>query len=372
MADVFTPSPLAVQALRLLRDHHNVLLTGPPATGKSRLIGEVRRAFQLVAPIGYSDNGPTPFPKDFPEDLPVDIEDWLPSPERGKRRAFSDVFHPHSKHRDFVRGISPRLDGSAGFEVVDGSLVKANDFADEGASLLVIDEINRGPAVQLFGETIAAIESDKRRSPIGDIDPERTALFPLLQPDGSTAESTLSHHLYLLAAMNQADTSVEPLDVAFQRRWHPFALRPDRYALGKHFGVDVTNTMPAPTEVTVESLYLMCVRAWEAVNDRLSLGRGMDYQIGHGVLMQSSAPKATPDEVVRYLQQSWIRILAHIGEVFFDEPRAVAAVLRVGESAGHPWKLEERTFAGQLAPRLRTPNPEDAREFQQLLVAIAG
>lgn len=372
MREVFTPSPLAVQTLRLLRDHHNVLLTGPPATGKSRLIGEVRWAFQFVAPIGYSDVGPTPFPRRPPADLPSDIEDWLPSPERGKRGVFSEVFHPNSKHRDFVGGISPRLDGSGGFQVVEGSLIRANKFADEGASLLVIDEINRGPAVQLFGETIAAIETDKRRRPTGEIDPKRTALFPLLQPDGSSAESTLSHHLYLLGAMNQADTSVEPLDVAFQRRWHVLALRPDRDALGRHFGIDVTETAPLPAELTVRSLYLTSVRAWEAVNDRLSISRGFDYQVGHGVFMHDKAPMATVDEAARYLQHCWDRIFAHVGEVFFGEPRTVGAVLGIGEGGRHPWKLEERTFAGEPAPRLIAPTPEDVLELQQLLFAIAS
>ena len=38
--------PLVRQVLELLGKHKNVLIVGPPATGKSLLMGEVTRSFQ--------------------------------------------------------------------------------------------------------------------------------------------------------------------------------------------------------------------------------------------------------------------------------------------------------------------------------------
>ena len=67
--------------------------------------------------------------------------------------------------------------------------------------------------------------------------------------------------------MNQADASVEPLDVAFLRRWEPLRLEPDEAALRTFYGLGAkgANALPdAPANVN-EALEAS-VRAWVAVN----------------------------------------------------------------------------------------------------------
>lgn len=54
-----------------------------------------------------------------------------------------------------------------------------------------------------------------------------TQFFEIINPvDGQMIEYAFSPNLYILAAMNQADASVAPLDVAFMRRWQSYKLTP--------------------------------------------------------------------------------------------------------------------------------------------------
>jgi 5-methylcytosine-specific restriction protein B len=82
-----------------------------------------------------------------------------------------------------------------------------------------------------------AIESDKRFAADGSRRAE-TQFFEILDPvSGDVIEYALPHDLYILAAMNQADASVEPLDVAFLRRWEPLRLEPDEKTLRAYYGL---------------------------------------------------------------------------------------------------------------------------------------
>ena len=88
--DLIQPSKDAVAVLRLLRSHHNVLISGPPGTGKSRLLAEIRYWFKKVVTPAFDPSGPNAFPTD--ESI-EGIEDWLPSPERTDRRVWTITFH---------------------------------------------------------------------------------------------------------------------------------------------------------------------------------------------------------------------------------------------------------------------------------------
>ena len=99
------------------------------------------------------------------------------------------------------------------FRIAEGVLYKASEHARRAghAALVIIDEINRGPAVQVFGGSIVAMESDKRLGPGGERMPS-TQYFELLNPrTGDLIEYAFPESLYLLAAMNQADVSVDTL-----------------------------------------------------------------------------------------------------------------------------------------------------------------
>lgn len=363
----------ATEVLRLLRDHHNVLITGAPGTGKTRLLAQVREAFGLKTGMKYKPAERIPIPKGGGE-----VAEWLPSPDRDDRATWAIDFHQGTKYRDFVRGMEPKPGTSpVEFHVRDGVCWMANQHAltPNGAALVVIDEINRGPAVQIFGDIIVAVESDKRLLPDGTAGPQ-THFFPVLAEDGTLAEIALSHHLYVVAAMNQADTSVEPMDVAFLRRFAPYRLEPNARVLLDELKLDGYGENPLPAAASAPSdVFAAAFRAWEAINARVALGRGREFCLGHGVLLQGPGEPgglATVPEALAYVSEGLNVIRSHVEEVFFGDLRAIAEVWNIGaHNPAHPWKVNDRIFAGEPRAELVDPAPTNDAELYALLRAIA-
>lgn len=352
-------------ALKLLARSQNVLISGPPGTGKSKLLAEVALAFETafgIAPVGgppqLDPKGGIP----IPPAAGGAVKD-IPAPAKRDRKVFRTVFHQNSKYRDFVSGITPAVNKVAGapdFVIVKGTLYRASEHAKaaNGAALLIIDEINRGPAVQVFGGAIVAIESDKRLAPSG-VKRDETQFFEILDPaSGEVVEYALPNDLYILAAMNQADASVEPLDVAFLRRWEPLRLEPDEKTLRDFYGLDGkgADLLPAAPAGVADALEAS-VRAWVAVNEQIALGRGPEFRIGHGVLMSNvELQTLSLVEALGVLCVGWAKVRAHVEEVFFGDTRGIAASLNALDSpAFNPFKLTETTFADDLRFRLEGP-----------------
>jgi 5-methylcytosine-specific restriction enzyme B len=367
------PSAEAREVLRLLRDHHNVLITGAPGTGKTRLLAEVRQAFGLKTGLEYTPHNAIPIPKTGGE-----AAEWLPSPERSDRQTWTIDFHQGTKYRDFVRGIEPKPGTeSVTFHVRDGVCWRANQHAlgSDGTALVLIDEINRGPAVQIFGDLIVAIETDKRLLP-DDTPGPQTHFFPVISDDGTLEEIALSHHLYIVAAMNQADTSVEPLDVAFLRRFAPYRLQPDPQVILSLFNLTSYGAQPLPPVAgSPADVFAAAFRAWQAVNERIALGRGREFCLGHGVLLQGPGEPGdakTVPAALAYASEGLNVIRAHVEEVFFGDLRAIAEVWSIGaHNPAHPWRVRDRIFAGEPRVELIDPPPADAAELYALLRAIA-
>jgi 5-methylcytosine-specific restriction protein B len=368
-------------ALKLLARSRNVLVSGPPGTGKSKLLAEVALAFETAFGIAPSGGAPKLNPVGG---IPIPpaaggADKDIPAPTKTNRKVFRTVFHQNSKYRDFLSGITPAVNKAAGapdFAIVKGTLYRASEYAKapNGAALLIIDEINRGPAVQVFGGAIVAIESDKRLAADGSKRAE-TQFFELLDPaTGNVIEYALPHDLYILAAMNQADASVEPLDVAFLRRWEPLRLEPDEKALRNFYGLGAkgASDLPDAPASTADALEAS-VRAWVAVNEQVALGRGPEFQIGHGVLMSDLKPLTLPlEEALGVLCVGWARVRAHVEEVFFGDTRGIAAALNALDGpAFNPFKLTETTFADDLRFRLEGPTNFNEGNIYPALRAFA-
>lgn len=370
------------EVLKLLSFSKNVLISGAPGTGKSRLLAEVADAFSRGLPTTTSS---TPV-HDQSAKVPIpaatqatDNNTTYPSPEKKKRGVFRTVFHQNAKYREFLTGIVPNIknekDNTQQFKIITGTLYKASEFAKDkdSASLLIIDEINRGPAIQIFGGSIVALEFDKRLAPNGDKNLE-TQFFEILDPGtGEMIEYALPNDLYIVAAMNQADASVEPLDVAFLRRWEPFRLNPNSNALRTFYKLPEENTNPLPANPTTPvDVFEASVRAWEKINEMIGLGRGTEFEIGHGVLFGAiKIENLDIDKSLEFVCTGWEKIRSHVDEVFFGDLRGVAATLNALEPPPyHPFKLEETDFAGELRYKLVSPKSLSKETIYPFLRAI--
>lgn len=322
--------------LDLLALSKNILVSGPPATGKTRLLSQVAEAF--VGEAWGTEGAAT-----------LDLTSRTPIRGAAKAQVFRTAFHQNSKYRDFLTGIAPAVGRGRGgeFQIIEGTLYRAAEFAKQpGArALLIIDEINRGPAIQVFGGSLVAIEADKRLLPDGSAG-QMTQFIEIMQPsDGQVIEYALPDQLFILAAQNQADTSVEPIDVAFLRRFEPFRLDPSERELRAFLGLRADSAALPEAPATSADLYEASVQAWVAVNERLRLSRGPDFQVGHGILMASKFQVDMTDATAD-VGRAWARVQTHVGEVFFGDTRSMAAILGMREeSTGqHPIRLVSKIF----------------------------
>lgn len=331
------------EILNFLNKKKNVLLMGAPGTGKSRMLNRIASYFEGDG----NDNTPrhnqgakVPIPS---SNRTAEV-DFL----KGKKcKVFRTVMHQNTKYRDFFTGFVPSTNGTNEYKIHEGILYKANEFAkqDNCASLLIIDELNRGPVVEVFGGSIVAMECDKRLSENNAKDKE-TQYFDLLNPqNGEFEEYAFSPNLYILAAMNQADVSVAPLDVAFLRRWVPIKLIPDYSVLEEKFGFSLDAPIPQSFE-TPNEIYYIATKALEEINRLIIIGKGADYQLGHGILLTEKDFNKTKEQALKHIVDIWKNIFTHIEELFFGDVNVISFIVNANKDKS-PYKVKEEYFAGE-------------------------
>lgn len=356
--------------MALLAQEKNVLLSGAPATGKTTLLNIVEKLFLERGETTVDPNGPAAFPQSAGKD-----ESHFPGGSCTYRRVFRTTFHQGTKYRDFVRGLIPSVGAdTVSFKVSKGLLYQAAEFAKEpdSAALVIIDEINRGPAVSIFGDMISAFEADKRLDKDGKAVPGKTVTVQILDDDAELVGYQLPDRLYILAAMNQADSSVEPMDAAFIRRWRQEKLRPSSDDLVEYFMIDFPRPSYPEAPDSAADVYALATAAWEAINAKIAIGRGEDYQIGQGVLMRvdsSDLPKTT-EGALQYVASCWPIIAAHIDEVFFGDKEAIAEVLNVSQNSF--FELASTTFAGRQVISIKQREPICSENIYQALLSLIG
>lgn len=257
---------------RSLLQCKNMILHGPPGTGKTFLATRIaRHAVALGAPH------------------PDAIEEVQ--------------FHQSYSYDDFVQGFRPMEDGS--IRLLPGLFldITARSLQSPATNfVLVIDEINRGNVSQIFGELLSLIEIDKRRAECGR---------RLLHSPPGASQFFVPGNLLILGMMNTADRSLALVDFALRRRFQFVAIEPmfDQVFVQ----LAVRHGLP---QALAQGIAAKMLPVNEAIaSDRRFLGPG--HQIGHAYFLPATRP-ADPTAWVRTVLVSQIGPL--LEEYWHDRP----------------------------------------------------
>jgi 5-methylcytosine-specific restriction protein B len=264
---VMLPDDVA-SVLDALERKGQVILHGPPGTGKTRLA--------LSAALALTDR-----------------VDTLSSPPERRAAAHADMlragrvqmvtFHPSYGYEDFVEGFKPNLSVTGPgltLALTDGVFhalcAQASARPDE-LFLMIIDEINRGDLPRVFGELITLLERDKRGLPV---------ILPV-----SRRTFSVPPNVRIIGTMNTADRSISHLDAAVRRRFAFLPVGPDP---------DVVSGTIGPLDLA---------QFFESLNTRITRHLDADHQIGHAYLLRDGEPIATADDLAAAFHEEVMPLL---------------------------------------------------------------
>lgn len=371
---VETRAPKVVaQVLDAFRRGPNVLLVGPPGTGKTVALEDLRALFEKGSSTVLFD--------------PSRIHNAWPSISVPKGKVRTVVFHPSYSYEEFVIGLYPEpAAAGAGVELKarPGPLLSLAHYASHGDhALLITDEFNRGNAAAIFGDTLALLDKDKRRNlATGEQGAVVDRPYPGLQVDVAQEFSTsagtavpaelhLPATLSLVAAMNSSDRSVAPLDAALRRRFSIIRVGPDYDVLADRLGVKAGPSFPTSDDATQwssQDVARLAVVLLRALNERIELVLGVDFFLGHALLWDVGGADA-PAAIASLCAAFDERVASTLRMTFADQDEPLAAVLGVGAPPSTPapppaaqvaqWVMPPPALEAVAPPRLRIATTAD-------------
>jgi hypothetical protein len=244
----------------LLDGSPQIILTGPPGTGKT--FGAKKVAEHVLRSQGVKDT------------------------ESNIRIV---QFHPSYGYEEFVEGLRPEsTENGFRFAPKLGILIQMalGVLEDEKPRVLIIDEINRANIPRVFGELMYLLEY-------------RDSKIDLMY---HAEKFSLPPNLYIIGTMNTADRSVQGIDLALRRRFDFFELKPDVRVL-RNWYKDKENQLG-------ESLFQGFIKLNQHLEDQV----GKHLAIGQSYLMR-------PMMNTKTLAMIWDQqLMPLIEEYFFDRP----------------------------------------------------
>lgn len=261
--------PNVAEYIILLKENHNLVLTGAPGTGKTHLAMDI--ADQMQAETKFVQFHPSYDYTDFIEGLRPDKKDGF-SRKDGAFKAFCKEALRHNNNNpndalaSFKQDVKdkgsiniPYLDSEGSFKVslrpdgglmidtkskkpnkqsaTDELIIKAIETGQKEGNqtypycvgvyirrnylakdyVFIIDEINRGEISKIFGESFFAIDPGYR-----DSDVKVTTQYQELITDKTDEFKDgffVPRNVYIIGTMNDIDRSVESMDFAIRRRF---------------------------------------------------------------------------------------------------------------------------------------------------------
>lgn len=245
---------LALETIRVISRFKNVVLEGPPGTGKSHVVAAIAAQWQNQTGRPLRGNG---------------------------RDKYAITLHPSTTYEEFIDGL--RYDeAAAGFVRKDGFLrgvvKEAMEHPDEDF-LVLLDELNRANVPKVFGDLLLTMEASKRsrwNSVKGAWDDGMVVTLPY-----SGQLFSLPDNVYLLGTMNSTDRSIAPLDAALRRRFGFLRVQPLA-------GAALRDQLRAADGDAALARVSRSVDQLTNLNEALRVCLGPDAMLGHSYLFGMS------------------------------------------------------------------------------------
>lgn len=283
-------------------DKKFLILSGPPGVGKTRSAEDyIYKKVEQYSPSTAVEQARVSslFP-DFRTKVYSSTEISIKLAESGVKFVWDlAVLHPQYSYEDLIRGYKVfSLEKSSTLKVREGLLgfmarvveelekSLGNDEAPKG--VLILDEINRAPIGQLFGEAIYAL--DRRGA-------ETTTPYEL---EGHGCTLSIPSSLMILGTMNSIDRATSGFDYALRRRFANVSVTPSLKAVE-----DVWSSLDPKIQSIGPKLFSI-VKSLVVESEQIGTIPKEELVLGHAYFIPPSAKSKNASATIKWLVFSYL------------------------------------------------------------------